>query len=88
MQLHDQVAAESPDILDQAVAELLAKDKGFLFLYERAKSALENYQSRPSLHALITPYLEKHDPVRFETIGQRYATQPAAVHAQLAALGD
>jgi hypothetical protein len=87
-QLRDQVAAESPDILDQAVAELLAKDKGFRFLYKRDKSALENYQSRPSLHAFFNPYLEKHDPARFETIRQRYAAQTAAVNAQIAALDD
>ena len=45
-QLRDKVAAESPDVLEQAVAELLAEDRGFLFLYNRDKSALENYQSR------------------------------------------
>jgi hypothetical protein len=87
-QLRDQIAAESPDVLDQAVAELLAKDKGFLFLYKRDKSALENYQSRPSLQAFFNPYLEKLDPARFETIRQRYAAQTAAVNAQIAALDD
>jgi hypothetical protein len=80
-QLRDQVAAESPDVLDQAVAELLAKDKGFLFLYKRDQSALENYQSRPSLQAFFHLYLENHAPARFETVRQRYA-------AQIAALGD
>ncbi len=87
-QLRDKVAAESPDVLEQAVAELLAEDRGFLFLYKRDKSALENYQSRPSLQALFRPYLEKHDPACFETIRQRYAVQTAAVDAQIAALGD
>ena len=87
-QLRDKVAAESPDVLEQAVAELLAEDRGFLFLYKRDKSALENYQSRPSLQALFNPYLEKHDPACFETIRQRYAAQTAAVDAQIAALGD
>ena len=52
-QLRDQVAGESPDVLEQAAAELLAIDKGFLFLYKRDKSALENYQSRPSLQAFF-----------------------------------
>jgi hypothetical protein len=87
-QLRDQVAAESPDVLDRAVAELLTKDKGFLFLYKRDKSALENYQLRPSLQAFFNPYLEKHDPARFKTIRQRYAAQTAAVDAQIAALDD
>src|SRR5499433_3041579 len=32
-QLRDHVAAESPDILDRAVAELLTENRGFLFLY-------------------------------------------------------
>jgi len=70
------------------VAELLAEDRGFLFLYKRDKSALENYQLRPSLQALFNPYLEKYDPACFETIRQRYAAQTAAVDAQIAALGD
>jgi hypothetical protein len=87
-QLRDKVAAESPDVLEQAVAELLAEDRGFLFLYKREKSALENYQLRPSLQALFNPYLEKYDPACFETIRQRYAAQTAAVDAQIAALGD
>jgi hypothetical protein len=53
-QLRDLVAAASPDVLEQAAAELLAIDKGFLFLYKRDKSALENYQSRPlSRHSSI-----------------------------------
>jgi hypothetical protein len=63
-------------------------DKGFLFLYKRDKSALENYQSRPSLQAFFNPYLEKHDPARFEAIRQHCAARIAAVDAQIAALCD
>jgi plasmid replication initiation protein len=87
-QLRDQVATESPDILERAVAELLMENRGFLFLYKRDKSALENYLSRPSLQAFFNPYLEKHHPTRFEAIRQRYAAQIAAVDAQITALGD
>ena len=87
-QLRDQVAAESPDVLEQAAAELLATDKGFLFLYKRDKSALENYQSRPSLQAFFNPSLEKHDPARFDAIRQHCAAQIAAVDAQITALCD
>jgi len=87
-QLRDLVAAESPDVLEQAAAELLATDKGFLFLYKRDKSALENYQLRPSLQAFFHPYLEKHDPARFEAIRQHCAAQIAAVDAQITALCD
>src|SRR5919199_3849902 len=87
-QLRDQMAAESPDVLEQVAAELLATDKGFLFLYKRDKSALENYQSRPSLQAFFNPYLEKHDPARFEAIRQHCAAQITAVDAQIAALCD
>jgi hypothetical protein len=87
-QLRDQMAAESPDVLEQAAAKLLATDKGFLFLYKRDKSALENYQSRPSLQAFFNPYLETHDPARFEAIRQHCAAQIAAVDAQIAALCD
>ena len=87
-QLRDHVAAESPDILDRAVAELLTENRGFLFLYKRDKSALENYLSRLSLQAFFHPYLEKHNPAGFEAIRQRYAAQIAAVDAQITALGD
>ena len=87
-QLRDHVAAESPDILDRAVAELLTENRGFLFLYKRDKSALENYLSRLSLQAFFHPYLEKHNPAGFEAIRQRYAAQIAGVDAQITALGD
>ena len=87
-QLCDQVATESPDILERAVAELLMENRGFLFLYKRDKSALENYLSRPSLQAFFNPYLEKHHPTRFEAIRQRYAAQIATVDGQITALGD
>jgi hypothetical protein len=87
-QLRDQMAAESPDVLDRAVAELLTEDRGFLFLYKRDESALENYLSRPSLQAFFNPYLEKHSPARFEAIRQRYAAQMTTVDAQITALGD
>lgn len=87
-QLRDQVAVESPDILDRAMAELLMENRGFLFLYKRDESALENYLSRPSLQAFFNPYLEKHSPARFEAIRQRYAAQMTAVDAQITALGD
>ena len=87
-QLRDLVAAESPDVLEQAAAELLAIDKGFLFLYKRDKSALENYQSRPALQAFFNPYLEKHDPARFGAIRQHCAARIAAVDTQIAALCD
>jgi hypothetical protein len=87
-QLRDHVAAESPDILDRAVAELLTENRGFLFLYKRDKSALENYLSRLSLQAFFHPYLEKQNPAGFEAIRQRYAAQIAAVDAQITALGD
>jgi hypothetical protein len=87
-QLRDQVAAASPDILDRAVADLLTENRGFLFLYKRDESALENYLSRPSLQAFFNPYLEKHSPACFEAIRQRYAAQMTVVDAQITALGD
>ncbi len=87
-QIRSQVVAEGPTVLDQAAAELLAEDNGFRFLYKRDKSALENYQSRPSLQAFFNPYLEKYNSARFEAIRQNYAVQLAAVDKQIAALGD
>ena len=85
-QLCGQVAAEAPGILDQASSELLAENNGFRFLYKRESSALENYQSRPSLQGFFTPYLERHDPARFEALKQHYTAQIAAVAAQIAAM--
>ena len=87
-ELRDQVAAESPDVLEQAVTELLVDDKGFRLVYKRDRSALDNYQARPSLQAFFHPYLERHDPARFEAIRHGYAEQIAVVDAQIAALGD
>jgi hypothetical protein len=81
-----QVATEAPAVLEQAAAELLVEDHGFRFLYKRDTSALDNYQSRPSLQAFFYSYLERHASVRFETIKQDYATQIAAVDAQIVAL--
>src|SRR5882672_10874660 len=74
-QMRRQVAAEAPAVLDQAADELLAEDNGFRFLYKRDKSALENYQSRPSLQAFFNPYLEKHNSARLEAIRRNYAVQ-------------
>jgi len=87
-QMRRQVAAEAPAVLDQAADELLAEDNGFRFLYKRDKSALENYQSRPSLQAFFNPYLEKHNSARLEAIRRNYAVQITVVDEQIASLGD
>jgi hypothetical protein len=86
-QLHALVAAAVPDLLEQAAATLLAEDNGFRFVYKRERSALDNYQSRPSLQVFFHPYLERQDPARFEAIKQHYAVQIAAVDAQIATIG-
>jgi len=83
-QLCGHVAAEAPDVLDQAAAALLAENRGFQNFYDRGKSALENYQARRSVQALLNPYLERHAPARFETVRQSYAARIAAMDAQIA----
>jgi len=85
-QLRGQVAVEAPGVLEQAVAELWAENNGFRFLYKRDMTAPENYQSRTSLHAFFIPYLERHEPARFEAIKQYYAAQLAAVDEQITAM--
>jgi hypothetical protein len=85
-QLSGRVAAESPSILEQAAAELLPESFGFRQFYDRDKSALENYQARKAVQALLNPFLERHTPERFEAIKQTYATRIAAIDAQIAAL--
>jgi len=58
-QLSGQVAAEAPGILEQAAAELLPESFGFRQFYDRDKSALENYQARKAVQALLNPYGQK-----------------------------
>lgn len=84
--LRAQVAMRAPEVIEHATATLLTNDDGFQFLYERGKSAHDNYQERYAIQAFLNPYLEQHDPVPFEGIRQRYAAQSAAVEAQIAAL--
>jgi len=85
-QVSSQAAAESPGILEQAAAELLTESFGFRQFYDRDKPALENYQARKAVQALLNPFLERHAPERFEAVKQNYATRIAAIDAQLAAL--
>ena len=84
--IYGQIALEAPAILDQAASELWVEDDGFKFLYNQGKSALENYQSRPMLKGYFHPYLQRHDPARFEPVRQRYEVRIAALDAQIAAL--
>jgi plasmid replication initiation protein len=87
-QLFDQVAVEAPGVLEQAASELLAEHDGFRFLYDRGKSALENYQARIAMQPFFHPYLERHVPARYEALRQHYAAQIAAVDEQITAMGD
>ena len=84
-QLRDQVATEAPCVLDQAAAELM-DNNGFRFVYDRSKSAPENYQARAAIQPFFYPYLERHAPARFEAVHQHYTAQIAAVDGQIAAL--
>ena len=84
--MSSQVAAESPGILEQAAAELLTESFGFRQFYNRDKPALENYQARKAVQALLNPFLERHAPERFEAIKQTYAARIAAIDAQIAVL--
>ena len=72
-------------VLDQAAAELM-DNNGFRFVYDRSKSALENYQARAVIQPFFYPYLERHALARFEAVQQHYTAQIAAVDGQLAAL--
>jgi hypothetical protein len=85
-QLSSRVAAESPGMLEQAAAELLTESFGFRQFYDRNKSALENYQARKAVQALLNPFLVRHAPERFEAIQHHYAARIAAIDAQIATL--
>ena len=86
--LYDQMAAEAPGILDQAVSKLLAEDKGFGFIYNRDQSGLENYQSRPLLRGYFQPYLDGHAPERVAIIKRKYEARLDAVEDRITALRD
>jgi len=81
-----QVAAEVPDLLEQAASALLVEHVGFRQFYDRAKSALENFQTRKTVQAFLNPYLEQQAPARFEVVKQHYAVQIASLDEQIAAL--
>jgi hypothetical protein len=80
------VAAEWPDVLEQAAAELLTESFGFRQFYDRDRSALENYQARKAVQAMLNPFLERHGPERFEAVKHSYALRIAAIDAQITAL--
>ena len=61
-------------------------NNGFRFVYDRSKSALENYQARAALQPFFFPYMERHAPAGFTAVKQHYAAQIAAVDDQIAAL--
>ena len=85
-QLSSRMAAESPDVLEEAAAELLTESFGFRQFYGRERSALENYQARKAVQVLLNPFLERCAPERFEAVKQNYAPQIAALDAQITAL--
>ena len=58
-------------------------DKSHVHFFETVRSA---YQSRPMLKGYFHPYLQRHDPARFEPVRQRYEVRIAALDAQIAAL--
>jgi Initiator Replication protein len=84
--LCSQVAAEVPDLLEQAASALLMEHIGFHQFYDRDKSALENFQTRKTVQAFLNPYLERHAPARFEAVKQHYAAQIASLSEHIAAV--
>ena len=85
-ELCEQIAVESPDILETALPEIRAENYIFRQFYKPDQSALENYQASPMIQMVFTPYLERHAPERFEAVKRHYTAQLAAVEEQLAAL--
>ena len=80
------MAEEQPEVLEQAVAWALQEVQGFHLLYYRGKTALDNYQDRVVIQALLNPYLERHAPERFVEVRDRYTAEIAALERQLIAL--
>jgi len=84
--LCDRIAAEQPEVLEQAVAWALQEVPGFHLLYQRGQTALENYRDRVAMHALLHPYFERYAPACFGAVRARYATEIAALDQPLSAL--
>ncbi len=70
--------------LDQLRDQVATEAPGVL--YDRSKSALENYQARAALQPFFFPYMERYAPAGFTAVNQHYAAQIAAVDDQIAAL--
>jgi hypothetical protein len=85
--MYGQMAMESPEVLEAALAEIRAENFIFRQFYKPDRTALENYQASPMLQMGFIPYLERHAPERFEAVKQDYAAQLADVDAQIATLG-
>ena len=84
-QLCEQIAQESPEVMDQALAILLEENYLFRQLYVHEKTPVENYRSRPMLQMGFDPYLERQDPTRFEAVKRDYARRIAVLDDQIAA---
>ncbi len=86
-EIYEQVALEAPEVLEAALAHIFAENGFYRRRYEHDQSALENYQASLTLRVAFNPYLERHDPQRFESVRRHYAAQLNAVEEQIATLG-
>lgn len=80
------IVVEQPEVLEQAVALALQEAPGFHLVYQREKTALDNYLGRVTVQALLNPYVERQAPERFAAVRERYAAERAALENQRCAL--
>lgn len=81
--LYGRIMEDAHEVIEQAVAVAMKESQGLRFLYEQGKTALQNYQDRPAIQALVNPYVERHAPERFETVKQTYEAQISALDMQI-----
>jgi hypothetical protein len=60
--------------------------QGFTVMYDRLRSAAENYQARPFVQALLNPYLRDHRPEHFREVMERHDAGIAVLESQIQAL--
>ena len=83
--LHDrceQLLAEQPDLLPEAVETLLAESAGFQRFYDSEKTPEENYQ-RKFLSDWVDEYLERTQTERFQDLSTVYDKKLAAIEKKL-----
>jgi hypothetical protein len=78
-QLCEQIAKETPALLDQVTSELFKENPVLKKACQPGKALLENYHEKPMLRVMVDRYLMDQYPDRFRAIRERYESQLVAL---------